>query len=231
MPRTWNPILVPSSEKWNVNAGAARGGGRGVTNTEQVVALPSGYATATLTVPCVTRETNLAMRALLAGLDGRAGTVLVGPLENTRAPWNIDLVGGKITYGRAAQRPDVYFGDQRATLDFRLSGAAQMNATSITIQRNRGGVLELGMIFSIGNRLHMIVDLPSGELASPGVQGPAGAVSVTIRPWLRADYADGTVIEFGRPIGTMRLATDDTGAMEQQLSRFSTVALDLVEAF
>jgi|GEM_PF-4837922 hypothetical protein len=29
----------------------------------------------------------------------------------------------------------------------------------------------------------------------------------------------------------MRLASDDTGAMEQQLSRFSTVALDLVEAF
>jgi hypothetical protein len=231
MPRTWNPILVPSSEKWNVNAGAARGGGRGVTNTEQVVALPSGYATASLTVPCFTRKTNLAMRALLAGLDGRAGTVLIGPYEVSRAPWNIDLVGGKITYGRAAKRPDVYVGDQSATLDFRLSGSAAMNATSITIQRNRGGVLEPGMIFSIDNRLHMIVDLLSGEAAAPGVQGPPGAVFVAIRPWLRADYADGTPIEFGRPLGTMRLATDDTGAMEQQLSKFSTVTLDLVEAF
>ena len=87
------------------------------------------------------------------------------------------------------------------------------------------------MIFSIGNRLHMIVDLPSGELADPSVQGPPGAIAATIRPWLRADYADGTPLEFGKPLGTMRLATDDTGAMELQLSRFGTVSLDLVEAF
>jgi hypothetical protein len=29
----------------------------------------------------------------------------------------------------------------------------------------------------------------------------------------------------------MRLASDDTGAMELQLSRFGTVTVDLVEAF
>ena len=140
-------------------------------------------------------------------------------------------MGGKITYYAAAKRPDVYFGDQAATLDFRLSGAAKMNATSITIQRDRGGVLEPGMIFSIGNRLHIIVDLPAGDSALAGGQGAPGVIAATIRPWLRADYGDGTPIEFGQPLGTMRLATDDTGAMEQQLSKFSTVTLDLVEAF
>ena len=227
-PITWPSVLVPSSEDWSLRGGT-RSGGQTFEGYEQIVASPTARWKATRTVPCLTRETNLAMRRFIA--FGRSQLWYVGPCETSRAPWNIDLVGGKITYGRAAHRPDVYVGAQRADLDLRLCGVSGINATSITIQRNRGGVLEPGMVFSISGRLHVIVDLPNGELASPGVQGPAGTIAATIRPWLRSDYADGTPLEFGRPIGLMRLATDDTGAMEQQLSRLSTVALDLVEAF
>lgn len=227
----WPSVLVPSSERWNVNTGASRGGGRGLTNVEQAVALPSGFATASLTIPCMTRAANLAIRALLAGLDGRAGSVLVGPNETSRAPWNVDFVGGKITYGRAAHRPNVYMGDSSPILNFSLGGDAKMNATGITILRARGGVLEPGMVFSIGDRLHVIVDL-QGETGTPGQQGsPGTTMTAAIRPWLRADHGAGTPIEFGRPLGTMRLATDDTGALELQLARLGTVTLDLVEAF
>ncbi|MBW4980733.1 hypothetical protein KZZ05_20880, partial [Marinobacter adhaerens] len=159
----------------------------------------------------MTRETSLAMRRIIA--LGRSVVWNVGPCENTRAPWNIDLVGGKITYGRAAQRPDVYIGDQRPDLDFKVAAAAAMNAVELTIQRNRGGVLEHGMMLSIGGKLHTIVDLPNGELADPGSQGPAGTVTIVIRPWLRMDVGAGTPVEFGSPNGLMRLASDDTGAM------------------
>lgn len=227
-PIIWPSLLVPSSEDWSLRGGT-RSGGQTFLGNEQVVASPTARWKSTRTIPCMTRETALAMRRVIA--LGRSVIWNVGPCENTRAPWNIDLVGGKITYGRAQKNPAIYFWDQSAALDFRLSGAAAMNATTIAIRRNRGGVLEPGMIFSIGNRLHMIVDLPNGELAAPGVQGPAGTINVTIRPWLRADYDDGTAIEFGTPQGIMRLASDDTGAMELQLSRYGTVAVDLVEAF
>ncbi len=223
----WPSLLVPSSEDWSLRGGT-RSGGQTFLGNEQVVASPTARWKATRTIPCMTRATNLAMRRVIA--LGRTALWVVGPCENSRAPWNIDLVGGKITYGRAALRPDVYVGDQAATLDFRLAGAAVVNAASITIQRNRGGVLEPGMVFSIGGRMHVIVDLPNGELAAPDVQGPPGTIAATIRPWLRTNYDAGTPIEFGQPITIMRLATDDTGAMEQQLSKFSTVALDLVEA-
>ncbi len=56
-------------------------------------------------------------------------------------------------------------------------------------------------------------------------------MTATIRPWLRTDYADGAAIEFGRPLGVMRLASDDTGSLELQLSRYGTVTLEFVEAF
>lgn len=227
-PRPWPSILVPSAEDWSLRGGT-RSGGQTFEGNEQTVASPTARWKASLTIPCPTRETTLAMRRVIA--LGRTQTWNVGPLETTRAPWNIDLVGGKITYGRAAKRPDIYIGDQAATLDFRISDAASMNSVLLGIQRNRGGVLEPGMVFSIEGRLHVLVDLRDGEMAAPGVQGPRGAIGVFIRPWLRADYGAGTMIEFGRPLSTMRLATDDTGAMELQLSRYGTVTLDLVEAF
>ncbi|MFK5596495.1 hypothetical protein ACFZ8E_05755 [Methylobacterium sp. HMF5984] len=238
MPLAWPSILVPSSENWNPNKGASRGGGRGLTNQEQVVVGPSGYNTATLTIPCMTRARVLAMRALLAGFDGRAGSVFVGPFEVTRAPWFVDPdTGGKITYGQGAKDAalDPAWAtnpDTSSRLDFQVGAAAAMNATSITIQRNRGGFLEPGMMFSIGNRLHLITALTTADPVDPDtLQAGAGAVGIAFRPWLRADYPVGTPIEFGRPLGTMGLATDDTGAMELQLSRLGTVTLDLVEKF
>ena len=147
-PLFWPPILVPSSETWNPNKGSSRSGGRSLTNSEQIVEGPSGYATASLTIPCNRREKVLAMRAALA--LGRAQTWLVAPFEVSRAPWFVDpLTGGKITKCRgdkdAATDPawDAN-ADTSADLDFRLSGPAAMNATAITVQRNRGGLLAPG---------------------------------------------------------------------------------------
>lgn len=224
----WPENLVPSAESW-IPRGGTRSGGQTFLGNEQIVAAPTARWTARLTIPCATRGTSLAMRRVLA--LGRAQTWLVGPVETTRAPWNVDFVGGRITAGRAARRPDIYRGDQAPGLDFALAEAAALNATALAIRRVRGGTLEPGMVFALGDRLHVIVAL-AGETGTPGLQGPAGTVmTAAIRPWLRADHQAGTPLTFDRPRGRMRLAADDTGAMEQQLSRISTVALDLVEPF
>lgn len=230
-PLTLNSILVPSSESWSVNSGASRTGGRTFTNQEQAVAGPTGYVTASVTIPCNTRAKVLAMRALLAGLDGRAGTLLIGPFEVSRAPWAIDpLTGGKITYCRgandAASDPAwALNADTSATLDFRLLQPAGLNATRVAVTRARGGIVLPGQFFSIANRLHLVTSLDVPDL------GGASVFPMDFRPWLREAHPAGTPIEFGRPICLMRLASDDTGAMELQLSRFGIVTLDLVEAF
>jgi hypothetical protein len=236
-PLIWPSILVPSSESWNVNRGASRSGGRSLANQEQVVVGPSGFVTATLTVPCNKPAKVLAMRALLAGLDGRAGTVLVGPFEVARAPWFVDpLTGGKITTCRGDQDAALDAAwdanaDTSADLDFRAAGAIAMNATALTVKRNRGGLLAPGMFFEIASRLHMITALTTADPTGDGGLAAPGNIGIQFRPWTRADYPANTAIELGHPRCTMRLASDDTGAMELQLSRYGSVTLDLVEAF
>jgi hypothetical protein len=158
---------------------------------------------------------------------GRSQLWYVGPYEFPRAPWNVDFIGGKIVYGFGIEPGQ----DTSAALDFKLSADATLNQTEIGVRRTKGGVLEPGMMLSLFGRLHVITALPGGDPGTPGQQGPAGDLTVGVRPWLRGDYAAGTPIEFAKPFGTMRLASDDTGAMELQLSRYGTVTVDLVEAF
>lgn len=234
-PRPWPSILVPSAESWNPNKGASRSGGRSLTNQEQIVEGPSGYATASLTIPCNKPSKVLEMRRALA--LGRAQTWLIGPFEVSRAPWFVDpLTGGRITTCRgdkdAALDPawDAN-ADTSADLDFRVRDAATMNATSLTVLRTRGGLLSPGMFFSVEGRLHVITDLTTTDPTGDGGLAAPGAIGIQFRPWLRADTPANTPMEFGWPRGTMRLASDDTGAMELQLSRYGTVTLDLVEAF
>lgn len=232
----WPTVLVPSSESWRLEGGS-RSGGRSLTGAEQVVVGPSARWRATLTIPVHTPAKVLAFRALLAALDGRAGTVLVGPIEVTRAPWFIDpLTGGRITYRRGARDAAIDPAydtnpDTSADLDFRVSGAAALNATALTIQRVRGGLLLPGMKFSIADRMHVITALTTLDPADPatGLAVP-GTIGIQFRPWLRAAAPAGGLIEFGTPRCVMRLASDDTGALELQLSRYGSVTLDLVEA-
>lgn len=236
MPVAWPSVLVPSAERWGLE-NPSRSGGQSFSGIEQVVRSPASRWTATLTVPCNRREKVLAMRALLASLDGRAGTVLVGPFEVSRAPWFVDpITGGKVTRCRGdrdASRDQAWDAnaDTSADLDFRLSGGAAINATAATIQRNRGGLLAPGMFFSVGERLHMVTALTTPDPTGDGGLAAPGAIGLQFRPWTRADYVAGTAVEFGRPACLMRLASDETGSMELALSRFATVTLDLVEAF
>ncbi|MFC5423680.1 GNAT family N-acetyltransferase [Bosea eneae] len=64
----------------------------------------------------------------------------------------------------------------------------------------------------------------------PGCLG-GGAATVEFRPPLRATVADLEPVELIAPKAPMRLASDDTAAMELDLGRFATLQLDLVEAF
>lgn len=99
---TWPSSLIPSTEKWAIQ-NTSRSGGVSIVGSEQIVASGAGRWTASLSIPIKKPDQVLAARALLAGLDGRAGSVLVGPLEVSRAPWIVDWLGYVVTYGRGRQ--------------------------------------------------------------------------------------------------------------------------------
>lgn len=206
-PLAWNPILVPSSETWRLQGGS-RSGGRSLTGSEQVVVGPTGWWTASLTIPLNTRAKILAFRGMIAALDGRAGTVLVGPSDVRQGPTTNDV------------------NPQDRVLMFHAAAAdADLNATEMLLTRIRGGALLPGQHFSVNEHLHIISSVPNGESAG------AGPFLVRFRPWLRQGVTADTPVDFRRPVCTMQLGSDDTGGFELQLGRFGTVTLELVEAF
>ncbi len=221
-PLPWPSVLMPSSEDWSLRGGT-RSGGQTFQGQEQIVASPTARWKATLNIPCWEPEHIFAIRRVIA--LGRSQLWYLGPYEYDRAPWPYEpLIGGLMTYRTS--------GLAQSPLAFSLSQLAELNDTAIIIQRDRGGFLAPGMLFSINGRMHLIADLTTGDPADPSSGlAAAGKIGVTIRPWLRGGYVAGTGLEFGTPICVMRLATDDTGAMELQLSRYGTVTLDFVEAF
>ncbi|AWN51590.1 hypothetical protein [Methylobacterium sp. 17Sr1-1] len=232
--RPWPSVLIPSSEQWGLK-NSSRSGGQSFTGAEQVVMSPAARWAASLTIPCNNREKILALRS--ATLLGRAQNWIIGPVEVTRAPWWIDpIYGTPVTYGIGARDAAVdpayeTHPDTASTLDFRAASPAPMNATQMAVYRFRGGHLFPGQFFSIANRLYQIATLDSPDPTDPntGLAVPE-AIVISFRPWLRAPVSTGDAIEFGRPVSTMRLASDDTGALALQLSRLGPATLDLVEA-
>lgn len=223
--RIWDPVLVPSSEQW-VPRNTARTGGQSFTGVEQLVESPTARMTASLTIPCNTRAKVLAARRVIA--LGRTQAWMLGPVEVNRAPWAIDpLTGGAITYAGQISGAAAPYNDAS---DFVLAADAALNATAITVTRRAGGHLIPGQLLSIGGQLRTIVDLLSDDPteAGTGLALP-GNIGLAIRPWTRAAFAAGTPVEFGRPVGRMRLASDETGALMLQLSRTGTVTFDFVE--
>lgn len=92
----------------------------------------------------------------------------------------------------------------------------------MTIMVTKGARLVPGHYFSIAGRLHLVTRV---------LDASGGAATVEFRPPLRATVADLEPVELIAPKAPMRLASDDTAAMELDLGRFATLQLDLVEAF
>lgn len=210
----------------------SRGGGPGLDGTEQLVVAPGGGRwTWSVTIQVRTRDDVLDLDAFVLGMAGRAGTALVPIFDGQRAPWNVDpLTGGLITPAKAAASAavDPAFNanpDTTGALTFTLGDPAPMNATTLIVARATGGIVRPGMFFSLSSEMHVVT-----ALDTPDVGGPA-TLSVSIRPWLRADYASGTPLEFARPVCLARFASDDTGRMDLDLLRFGQVTLEFVEAF
>ncbi len=218
-----------SSETWRIE-NAARGGGPSITGTQQFVMSPAGRWRAQASFHLIEDDDYLEARGFMAGLDGQAGTFLIGPTDYRGQPWNADPLTGALITPRVQERSfrsdPAYLAnaDTTALLDFRASGAVALNATSMAISRFKGGALKRGQYFSFGNRLHIITEVPGGD------DGTRAVVNVNFRPWTRAAYAAGAFLDFYAPRCLMRLSQDETGRVDMTTSPLSSLSLDLVEA-
>lgn len=222
---TWPSVLVPNAEApyWRI-IGASASGGPSPLGNDQTIVSPAARWAVSLTIPCNTSAKLLAAQALLSALDGRANYVAIGPVPSMRMPWRIDPeTGNPITPGRGT----VGGGDADPTLDFTLSGNVALNAMTLRVTRTKGGPLKDGMHFSLGGELKQII---LGGVSDTGDEG--SIVAVSFRPWIRleAGYSSGAAVEFGRPLGTMQLASDSAAQLQVDLARTGVLTLDLVEA-
>lgn len=219
--------LVPRSESWRL-ANSARSGGLSLTGGEQLVAAIAGRWEATLSLPVHSDAQILALRALLAGLDGRSGTLLVGPRDCRRVPWAVDAYGRKISpkLRRNPSLDGTPYADAPNLADTlvvaTLSGAHAIGATTAVIAVATGSPPKPGNYFEIASRLYLITEVT----AQVGIN-----TTVKFRPRLRADAAAGAVVDLVSPVCTMRLADDASGWPDLDLGRFADVSLNLVEAF
>lgn len=224
------------SEGWRIE-NASRTGGATILGQQQFSQSPAGRWRGRMQFRCITEDDYLEVDGFLAALDGSANTFYLGPIDWRGRPWNTDpLTGGRITPDRAlaSAAVDPAYGtnpDTSGTLNFALAEAASLNATTLLLQRNRGGAVKRGQYLSLGGRLHIITGLLSADPVDLSGRPAAGTIRVSIRPWLRAEYAAGTAAEFARPMGLMRLAPDATPLLERTTSPLSDLPLDFTEAF
>lgn len=213
---TWDGGPTPTSESWVIE-NADRSGGPSLTGSEQIVSAVSSRWKAKLTFMLV-REEVLWLRATLAGLDGRAGAVLIGPFDligapraGAEEPWAIDL---GLPGGAQNDAPIT------APVLGAFAAAAQLMDRSVSIAMAPGRKPQRGNYFSVANRLHVVTSV-SG----------AGPFLCGIRPGLRDDVPATTVLTFSEPVTSMRLSGSSPDLPVTGGDHVTNVTLELVERF
>lgn len=210
----------------------SRSGGVSILGNEQVTVAPSARWAARFSMPVVTEASVLAWRAFVAGMGGRAGTVLVPKWE---AYGPRDINGRRFEELATAQWGDQLFDDNGA---FDLSGwgqddapvygslasSAAINATQIAVDYAPGiDGLRPGQYFSIGQRLYMVTQTWQSDEGAPS--------TIRFAPWLREAAPSGAPVILDRPVCLMRFAQDQTGELELDMGRWGSGGLEFVEAF
>lgn len=222
-------ILVPSSVTQPRILGASRSGGPSITGSEQVIVSDAGRWAWSMTIPLVREEWIVSFRGFMASLDGRAGEFEVGPFD-AYAPR--DLNGRRLspigTAPLASNDGGLLFHDTSAfgqgeETYATLAASASIRATRITVNAAAPWMTPRpGQYFGIGARLYMVTRAYRATTADPW--------TLDFRPPLRAAAAAGERVITDRPVCTMRLASDDTGALDLEFSRWGRATLEMVEA-
>lgn len=222
----WPASLKPSNVSWSLQ-NMSRSGGASMTGAEQVVSSDAGRWKASISIELAGQfreDKVLAFRALMAGLQGRVGEILVPVFDGYRPRDNQGrMLSDKEVAGFAEGFVFDHSGFGQDDISFAVTtSAAALGATQISLNFTGTTGPRPGHYFSIGDRLY---------LAHAVWQNTAGGVTyVQFAPRLRAAAPTGTAVIIDKPRCLMRLASDDTGELTLRLRRFGSVSLDFTEA-
>lgn len=221
---SWPHLLIPRQAAFTLDT-QSRSGGLSMTGSEQITVSNSGRWKARLDIPVARENRVLALRGLLAQLEGRAGTVLVpkweryGPRDaNGRRLSQMATAGYSgcgVNFDGSAFGQDDF---EHATLAANAaSGATQV---SITLEAGIDGPRP-GQYFGIGQRLHLCQNVWQEDEGDP--------TQIRFFPRLRSAVTAGTRVVLDRPVCLMRLASDDSGDVMLDAGRSGTATFDFVE--
>lgn len=221
---SWPAALLPRKVDF-FPENQSRSGGLSMTGSEQITLSPAGRWQARAFVSVRGEASNLALRAFVAGMEGRAGTVLVPKWERFR-PRNAN--GRELAqvatagYGCNEFNFDLSGFGQSDFVHAALASNAAARATQISIKLIDGDGPRPGHYFGMGQRIYRSSAVWQVEEDDP--------TQVRFWPWLRAADVAGAKVILDRPVCLMRFAQDDTGEAALSRAGSGSVVFDFVEA-
>lgn len=220
----WPAAIFPRQAMFHPDT-PSRSGGLSITGFEQVTVSGAGRWKARLDVPITNENAILVWRAMLAQLEGRAGTILV-PKWELQGPRDINGRRleqiGSASYGEGELNFDLSGWGQNDFTFATLAAAAGLGATQISLTLTNGRGPQPGQYFGIGNRLYLAHSVWQETTQS--------ATQVRFWPRLRSASAAGTRVILDRPVCLMRLADDNSGELLLEFGRWGNASLDFIEA-
>lgn len=222
------PAALPLRRVDFTPAYQSRSGGQSVSGSEQIIVSPAAMWKASVGVAVRGEDANLAVRAFVAQMEGRAGTVLV-PKWDKHRPRNKN--GRQFSQAKAAgygeSGGDAFNWDlsglgQQDTVQARLSSGAGLRDTQISVDLIDGDGPRPGHYFGIDQRIYRCQQVWQEDVGDPA--------EVQFWPPLRAAAADNTPVILDRPVCLMRFATDDTGDIALSRAGSGMVMFDFMEA-
>lgn len=197
-------------------------GGRGPSGGEQVSRGPGGYWEFNGNGFGLKSASEIrAWRATIAGLDGRAGRILMTPFDGLQQP-----LGYPVSVPWEEEDilwdPDTPW--ESGVTNIAVDGDTAQGATSINVTWTGTGPTS-GIYFSA-----RVGSLYTFHWVSRLVSTGDTSATLTIRPRLRIALPDATLLEFDDPRCLMQLATDDEGELMVQAASTGRPNLRLVEA-
>ncbi len=189
------------------------------------------WSAALSSVALTTADLVRCWRALDMLADAGAQPIVMPNIDRVFAPWPI--VNGKPlrSYGDVHHSDTSPFSDgsgyYQPVIAAKLTTAAALRATTLTIAISYGSALRGGEHFSIEGPIYSF----RMYRVRTAVYNGDGTATITIRPPLREAATANTVLDFDRPKCVMRLAQSDAMRLGLELRRYGTPNAAFVETF
>lgn len=220
----WPAALIPRKIDFHPE-NQSRSGGLSITGSEQITVSASGRWRATATMTIRGEASNLALRQLVAAMEGRAGTILVPKWERYRPR---DANGREVSpvatigYECGQFNFDVSGFGQSDAVHAQVAASASVGSTQVSLNLVDGEGPRPGHYFGIGDRLYRCASVWQEDEGDP--------TQVRFWPRLRAAVAAETTAILDRPVCLMRFADDGQGEAALNHAGSGVVTLEFVEA-